>query len=81
MLDPNFKAMIDAAAEQAANAPPLDAVPPAMIRMGYQMQRKATDQNPPQDVVAKDLQVDGGDGPIPARLYTPGGAAGRNAAL
>lgn len=74
MLDPHFKAMIDATAEQAANAPPLDAVPPAMIRMGYQMQRKATDQNPPQDVVAKDLQVDGGAGPIPARLYTPGGA-------
>ena len=74
MLDPHFKAMIDAAAEQAANAPPLDAVPPAMIRKGYQMQRKATDQNPPQDVVAKDLQVDGGAGPVPARLYTPGGA-------
>ena len=74
MLDPHFKAMIEAAAEQAANAPPLDAVPPAMIRMGYQMQRKASDQNPPQDVTAKDLEVGGAAGPIPARLYTPGGA-------
>ncbi len=74
MLDPHFKAMIEAAAEQAANAPPLDAVPPAMIRMGYQMQRKASDQNPPQDVAAKDLEAEGAAGPIPARLYTPGGA-------
>ena len=73
MLDPHFKAMINAAAEQAANAPPLDAVPPAMIRMGYQMQRKATDQNPPQDVTTKDLQVGGGAGPVPARLYIPAG--------
>ena len=74
MLDPNFKAMIDATAEQAANAPPLDAVPPAMIRMGYQMQRKAADQSPPQDVAAKDLEVAGAAGPIPARLYTPADA-------
>ena len=74
MLDPHFKAMIEAAAEQAANAPPLDAVPPAMIRRGYQMQRQASDQNPPQDVTAKDLEVGGAAGPIPARLYTPGGA-------
>ena len=74
MLDPNFKAMIDAIAEQAANAPPLDAVPPAMIRMGYQMQRKAADQSPPQDVAAKDLEVAGAAGPIPARLYTPADA-------
>ena len=73
MLDPHFKAMIEAAAEQAANAPPLDAVPPAMIRMGYQMQRKASDQNPPQDVAAKDLEIGGAAGPIPGRLYTPGG--------
>lgn len=72
MLDPHFKAMIEAAA-QAPAAPPLEAVPPAMVRAGYQMQRKASDQNPPQDVVAKDFQIEGPAGPIPVRLYTPGG--------
>ena len=81
MLDPHFKAMIEATAAQAGEAPPLDAIPPAMIRAGYQMQRKATDQNPPQDVVAKDLQVDGAAGPIAARLYTPAGAASPSGGL
>ena len=75
-MDPHIKAMIDEQAAAAAGqpAPALDALPPEMIRMGYRMQRTAQNQNAPQDVVAKDLQVAGADGPIPARLYTPGGA-------
>jgi acetyl esterase len=74
-MDANIKAMLDAQAAASAGqeAPPLDAIPPAMIRAGYQMQRKAQNLNAPKDVEARDLQVDGADGKIPARLYTPAG--------
>ena len=75
-MDPQFQAMIDAQAVLAAGqpAPPLDAIPPEMIRAGYRMQRQAQNQNAPKDVAARDLQVDGAAGPIGARLYTPAGA-------
>lgn len=75
-MDPHFKALI---AEQEAAAagqemPPLDALPPEMIRAGYRMQRQAQNLNAPKDVMATDLKVDGAAGPIGARLYTPAGA-------
>ena len=75
MMDPHFKAMVEAAAAaaQGAESPPLDAIPPAMVRAGYQMQRKAQDQNAPQDVVARNLQVDGAAGPIPRSWRAWGG--------
>jgi acetyl esterase len=77
-LDPHFKAMLEAeaAAAAAAQAPPLEAIPVDMIRAGYRLQR--TGQNAatsPAEVAARDLEVDGAAGPIPARLYTPAGAA------
>jgi len=77
VLDPAFAAMI---AEQAkaleGQAPPaLDALPPEMIRAGYRMQRQAQDTAAPRDVTARDLRVAGGAGEVPARLYTPAGAA------
>ena len=77
MLDPHFKAMLDAQAAAAAGqeAPPVGAIPPPMLRAGYRMQRQAADQNAPKDVVARDLKVAGADGEIDARLYTPPGAA------
>ena len=77
MMDPQIKAMLDAqakAAEGQPAPPPLDALPPDMVRVGYRMQRKAADQKSPQDVTAMDLWVKGGEGDIPARLYTPAGA-------
>ena len=76
-LDPHFKAMLDEQAAAApADAPPLSVIPPAMVRAGYQMQRKAQNLNTaPTDVETRDLQVGGAAGPIPARLYTPAGAA------
>src|SRR3546814_1931588 len=46
-----------------------------MIRAGYRMQRQAQDLNAPKDVAARDLTVAGAAGGIPARLYTPPGAA------
>lgn len=75
-MDPHIKAMIEQAEAAAAGqpAPPLDAIPPEMIRAGYRMQRAAQNLNAPKDVEARDLQVDGADGPIGARLYTPAGA-------
>lgn len=76
-MDPHIKAMLDAAAAASAGqqAPPLDAIPPAMIRAGYRMQRQAQNLNAPKDVAATDLQVDGAEGQVPARLYVPAGAA------
>jgi acetyl esterase len=76
-LDPSFQTMLDAQAKAAEGQtpPPIDAIPPEMVRAGYRMQRTAQDQNAPKDVVAKDLKVGGAAGEIPARLYTPPGAA------
>jgi acetyl esterase len=75
-LDPHFKAMLDAQAAAApAETPPLEAIPPAMIRAGYRMQRTGQNTRVPQDVETRDLQVAGAAGPIAARLYTPAGAA------
>lgn len=75
-MDPHIKALIDeqAAAAAANPMPPLDALPPEMIRAGYRMQRQAQNLNAPKDVETRDIQVAGADGPIPARLYTPAGA-------
>ncbi len=75
-MDPHIKAMLDAADAAAAGQtpPPLDAIPPEMIRAGYRMQRQAQNLNAPKDVTASDIQVDGAAGPIPARLYVPANA-------
>ncbi len=75
-MDPHFKAMIEAqeAAQAGQQAPPLEAIPPEMIRAGYRMQRQAQNLNAPKNVEARDLQVDGAAGKIGARLYTPDGA-------
>lgn len=75
-MDPHIKAMLDEQAAAAAGqpAPPLDALPPEMVRAGYRMQRTAQNQQAPKDVETRDLQVDGAAGPIGARLYVPAGA-------
>lgn len=75
-MDPHIKAMIEAqeAAQAGQQAPPLDAIPPEMIRAGYRMQRQAQNTQAPKDVEARDLTIDGAEGKIPARLYTPAGA-------
>ncbi|MDO8913360.1 MAG: alpha/beta hydrolase [Phenylobacterium sp.] len=75
-MDPHIKAMLDAAEAASAGqaAPPLNAIPPEMIRAGYRMQRQAQNLNAPKDVTASDIKVDGADGQVPARLYVPAGA-------
>jgi acetyl esterase len=72
-MDVHIKAMLDqqAAAAEGQQAPPLDAIPPAMIRAGYQMQRKAQNLNAPKNVNTRDLQIEGAAGMIGARLYVP----------
>jgi acetyl esterase len=74
-IDADFAAMIEQqeAAARAQPAPPLDAIPPDMVRAGYRMQRQAQDQNAPKDVEARDLKVAGAAGEVPARLYRPAG--------
>jgi acetyl esterase len=76
-LDPHFKAMLDAQAAAAAAAPPpLSQIPPAMVRAGYRAQRTSQNVNTsPASVTARDLEIPGPGGPVPARLYTPEGAA------
>jgi acetyl esterase len=75
-LDPGFQAMLEEqAAATPADAPPLTALPPAMVRAGYQMQRTAQNlATAPKDVETRDLTVSGAAGPVAARLYTPAGA-------
>jgi acetyl esterase len=74
-LDPAFAAMIaeQEAAAKAQPMPPLDQLPPEMVRAGYRMQRQAQDQNAPKDVEAGDIKVAGAAGEIPGRLYRPAG--------
>ncbi len=73
-IDPKIQAMLDAN-PPPEGLPPLDQLPAAMIRAGYRGQRMMTDQTAPKDVVARDLNVGGAAGELPARLYTPPGAA------
>jgi len=75
-MDPHFKAMIEAqeAAQAGQELPPLDALPPEMVRAGYRMQRQAQNLGAPKDVETRDLQIDGAAGKIGARLYVPAGA-------
>jgi len=74
MLDPHLKAMLD----EAAAGPQIDPITlgPQMFRAGYKAMAAMRPQRPYDDQLdIKDLSVDGGNGPIPARLYTPKGAA------
>ena len=67
MLDPHFRAMLDAAA--AIEMPPLAQLPHEMVRAGYVAQRAGLDAGAPKDLDVRNLEVDGADGPIKARLY------------
>lgn len=74
VMDADFAAMLEMQAEAAKAAPPLDAIPPEMVRAGYRMQRQAQNLNAPKDVETRDLTVAGGAGEVAARLYTPADA-------
>lgn len=71
-MDTAFARMIEAqeAAAKANPLPPLDVLPPDVVRAGYRAQRQAQDTGAPKDVETQDLHAAG----IPARLYIPKGA-------
>src|SRR5579883_2765433 len=66
-LDPHFKTHLEAQAAQSAQnpLPPIDQLPPEMVRAGYRMQRQAQDQNAPREVDSRDFNVPGPNGDIP----------------
>lgn len=76
-MDPHFKAMLEEQAAAApAEVPPLHMIPRDFLRGMYREQRTAQNLKTSRpEVQAKDLKVGGAEGPIPARLYTPPGAA------
>ncbi|HEX5777188.1 MAG TPA: alpha/beta hydrolase [Caulobacteraceae bacterium] len=71
MLDPHFKVMLDELAK--IEMPPLAVLPPEMVREGYRATRVGLDAGAPRDLDVRDLTVDGAEGPLKARLYTPKG--------
>ena len=71
MLDPNFKAMLDAAAE--AGGAPIKSLGPEAAREFYRSLGLDGDVTFP-DLDIRNLTVAGAVGPIQARLYTPKGA-------
>jgi acetyl esterase len=73
-IDPHIQAVLDAT-RPPEGVPPLDQLPADMVRAGYKMQRTQSDQSAPKAVTTRDLTVAGAAGEIPARLYTPDGAA------
>ncbi len=75
-MHPGFRALLDAA--NAVEMPPLNTLPPMVLREGYRAQRVGVDAGAPTDLDVRDLEVGGGAGPLRARLYTPkdAGASG-----
>ena len=76
-IDPDFQTLLEAQAKEAAAnpLPPVDQLPPEIVRAGYRMQRQSQDQNAPKDVDVRDFTVPGPHGDIPVRLYEPHGVA------
>lgn len=70
-VDPVIQTLLDAI--EAMGAPPISAGPPERARIAFR--RLTADLRQPSQVVAvgevRDLTVDGGAGPIPARHYRP----------
>ncbi|HEV2364075.1 MAG TPA: alpha/beta hydrolase [Caulobacteraceae bacterium] len=75
-MDEGFGAMLAAEAAAQAALPPLDQIPPDMLRAGYRAQRTAQNAaTSPASVEARDLKLAGAAGDVAARLYAPKGAA------
>jgi acetyl esterase len=74
-LDPNFAAVIEEQKKlaEANPLPPIDQLPPDLVRAGYVAQRTAQNLNAPKDVETRDFAIPGPHGEIPVRLYRPAG--------
>lgn len=72
-LDPFFQKMFDARMASAAEqpSPSVGSIPLDVLRSRYRATRKAQDRQPPRDVAVETLCVNGGAGPLEARLYVP----------
>ena len=78
-LDPGFAAMLDdLSAEPAVD---ITSAPLDQVRGAYRGQCAYLDQSPPDGLQVSTLQVQGGAGPIAARLYRPRLTAGPIAGL
>ena len=77
MLDPHFKALLDA----TRGAPGLETMAPEMARQMYRALRTPDEAGPPAEVATREIDVAGGAGPLKARLYTPPGAGARSGGL
>lgn len=73
-LDPELKAVVDAAAEANPNPPDVTKLPIEMFRAGYVMVSQAQSLADIKCDSISDLEVPGAEGPIGARLYVPEGA-------
>ncbi|HEY5071153.1 MAG TPA: alpha/beta hydrolase [Caulobacteraceae bacterium] len=72
MLDPNFKIMLEEQAAATQDVPPLETIPPEVIRAGYQALRVSQNtRTSPVEVETRELLVDGASEKTPARLYIP----------
>ena len=69
MLDPQARALIDLMVERGV--PPTHTLQPTEARRLYRERRTFTQPDPPALGAVRELVVDGGAGPIAARLYTP----------
>lgn len=77
VIDPDFASFLEAQAALLKDnpMPPLEMVPPEMLRAGYRMQRQSQDQNAPKDLDVRDFNIPGPHGDIAVRLYEPQGLA------
>ncbi len=73
-LDPELKAVVDAAAAANPNPPDVSELPIDMFRAGYVMISEAQSLADIACDQVTDLDVPGADGSIAARLYVPKGA-------
>ncbi len=73
MIDPHFQTMLDAeAAAMTPDTPPLESLPPELVRVAYREQRMSQNlRSVPTGVSARDLDVGGDIGTVKARLYVP----------
>ncbi len=71
-LDPQAQAVLDLVIK--AGRPAYHQLSPKEARQQYRETRAALQPRPPEIGAIKDLSAEGPDGPIPLRLYHPGGA-------
>jgi acetyl esterase len=70
-LDPSARALLRMIAER--NLPPMESLPPAVVRKNYREGRVLTQPLAPDVGESRDFRISGPSGEIPLRLYRPQG--------